>query len=81
MPNFRLLLQRTPVTDPEAIARGAQALLDLGSQVRLLTPRLWVYTPLVADYRRVTVTWAGPGAQPRRMDGGPLPERRPAALQ
>ena len=64
MPKFRLLLQRTPVTDPEAIARGAQALLDRGSQVRLLTPRLWVYTPLVADYRRVTVTWAGPGAQP-----------------
>ena len=30
MPKFRLLLQRTPVTDPEAIARGAQALLDRG---------------------------------------------------
>lgn len=72
MPKFRFLWQRTPVTDPEVIARGAQALLDRGSQVRLLHPRLWVCTPLVADYRRVTVTWAPPRAQaPAGWTAGP----------
>ena len=59
---IRIISHRSLLTDPDAIAQKAQALLDQGLQVRLLGAKRWICTPPVADYRRVAVTWAGPRA-------------------
>lgn len=58
---IRIISHRSLLTDPDAIAQKAQALLDQGLQVRLLGAKRWICTPPVADYRRVAVTWAGCG--------------------
>lgn len=69
---IRIITHRSLLTDPDAIAEKAQALLDQGLQVRLLGAKRWICTPPVADYRRVTVTWAGPrAALPEGWTPGP----------